>query len=203
MHFQNTRKGTDRKNRLSSGFTLVELLVSVAIFSVVMMVGIGALLSMVAANKKAQGMRSVMNNLNAAVEQISRTIRVGSYYHCGSAGNLAVAADCSSGDTFFAFLPSGSSPALSGNRTVYRFNQTAKQIERSLDSGGTWVALTAPEITVENLKFYAVGTSAQRVSGDSNQPRVVIVVQGIAQLGPALESPFNIETMVSQRLLDI
>ena len=193
--------------KLVFGFTLIELLVSVAIFSIVMMIGVGALLSMVGANKKAESIKSVMNNLNAAVEEMSRTIRVGSVYHCGNTGSFTETRDCpeENGDenTFFAFLPSGSDPALPNNRTVYRFNPDTSQIERSQDSGTSWIAITAPEVTIERLRFYATGTDTQRFSGDSNQPRVLIIVQGVAGVGDALESPFSIETTVSQRLLDI
>jgi hypothetical protein len=144
-----------------------------------------------------------MSNLNAAIEEMARTIRVGSYYHCGTLGSITTTADCSSGDTYFGFLPSGGDSSLSGNRTVYRFNESTHQIERSLDSGINWIGITAPEVTVNTLKFYAVGTTVQRADGDANQPRVLIVIDGVAGLGAGLESPFSLETMVSQRLLDI
>ncbi|MBX9765465.1 type II secretion system GspH family protein, partial [Patescibacteria group bacterium] len=45
------------------GFTLVELMVAVSIFAIVMMIGVGALLSLVQTNRRAQAINSVMNNL--------------------------------------------------------------------------------------------------------------------------------------------
>lgn len=186
------------------GFTLVEMLVSVAIFTVIIMVSVNTLLAMVDANKKAQSLRSVMNNLNAAVENMSRSIRVGRTYHCGDIIDITSPKNCTSGSSVLAFLPAGGDPALSTNRVVYRLNTSTHQIERSLDSGATWIGITAPEVVVNNLAFYTVGAFTSRGSPSDNvQPRVVMVVQGVAGEGEALQSEFNIQTTVSQRLLDI
>jgi prepilin-type N-terminal cleavage/methylation domain-containing protein len=195
-----------RENTLnaSRGFTLVEMLVSVAIFTVIIMVSVNTLLAMVDANKKAQSLRSVMNNLNAAVESMSRTIRVGRAYHCGDTVAVATPQNCPSGSSIFAFLPSGEDPDLTTNRTVYRLNSAAHQIERSLDSGATWIGITAPEVVVNTLAFYTVGAHSSRgTPADNIQPRVVMIVEGVAGTSAALRSEFNIQTTVSQRLLDI
>ncbi len=188
----------------SRGFTLVEMLVSVAIFTVIIMVSVNTLLAMVDANKKAQSLRSVMNNLNAAVESMSRTIRVGRTYHCGDTIAVATPQNCPSGASTFAFLPSGEDPDVITNRTVYRLNGSAHQIERSLDSGATWIGITAPEVVVNTLMFYTVGAHSSRgTPSDNIQPRVIMVVEGVAGTSEALRSEFNIQTTVSQRLLDI
>src|SRR3989344_8697452 len=50
------------------GFTLVEMIVAIALFSIVMVVSVGALLALVTANRKAQALQSVMNNLNIALD---------------------------------------------------------------------------------------------------------------------------------------
>ena len=49
-----------RDYRQQDGFTLIEMLVSIALFAIVMVVCVGALLSLVTANKKAQALESVM-----------------------------------------------------------------------------------------------------------------------------------------------
>ena len=43
----------------NSGFTLVEMIVAVALFAVVMLISVAALLSLVDANRKAQALQSV------------------------------------------------------------------------------------------------------------------------------------------------
>lgn len=70
------KKALDKK-----GFTLVEIIVSLAIFSIVAVVALGALVKIISANKKAQTLQSAITNLNYAMESISREMRVGSKYY--------------------------------------------------------------------------------------------------------------------------
>ena len=76
--------GFRRKPRLLTGFTLVELMVSVSIFAIVMFISLGSILSILDANQKSKTLRSVMDNLNSAMESMTRTVRFGINYHCGS-----------------------------------------------------------------------------------------------------------------------
>jgi prepilin-type N-terminal cleavage/methylation domain-containing protein len=190
-------------------FTLIEMMVAVSIFAIVMMVGVGALLTMVEVNKRAQGINSVMNNLNAAVEQMSRSIRVGSSYYCGATANppapatLATQQDCQvSGGLLLAFEETGGNVDDVNDQTVYRLNGT--QLERSLKqsgANGSWVALTAPEVVITNFKFYVTG-STPTSGNDFTQPRVLMIIKGTAtvQGGP---TEFTIQSSVTQRLIDI
>ncbi len=66
------------------GFTLVEMIVSLAIFSVVAVIAIGALLKVIDANKKAQSIQSSVTNLNFALESMSRDIRTGTDIECST-----------------------------------------------------------------------------------------------------------------------
>lgn len=205
-------------NKTVRAFTLIEIMVAVSIFAVVMLVGVGALLTMVEVNKRAQGVNSVINNLNAALEQMSRSVRVGSSYYCGdtsvepSPSVLSQPRDCAqSGGLLLAFEPTGGDPDDVNDQTVYRLNGT--QIERSLCSGadqlcgpqgekdGAWVALTAPEVIVTDFRFYVTG-STPLLGGDTEQPRVLMIVRGTANVqgGP---TEFKVQSSITQRLLDI
>lgn len=205
-------------NKTVRAFTLIEIMVAVSIFAVVMLVGVGALLTMVEVNKRAQGVNSVINNLNAALEQMSRSIRVGSTYYCGdtsvepSPSVLAQPRDCSgNGGLLLAFEPTGGDPEDVDDQTVYRLNGT--QLERSLCSGadqlcgpenekdGAWVAITAPEVIITDFRFYVTG-STPLSGGDFEQPRVLMIVKGTANVqgGP---TEFKVQSSITQRLLDI
>ncbi|MCK5591605.1 MAG: type II secretion system protein, partial [Candidatus Pacebacteria bacterium] len=48
------------------GFTLVEMMVSLGMFTIVLSISVGALLSMVSSNRKTQSLRGAMDNLNLA-----------------------------------------------------------------------------------------------------------------------------------------
>lgn len=189
-------------------FTLIEIMVAVSIFSIVMMIGVGALLTMVEVNKRAQGINSVMNNLNAAVEQMSRSLRVGASYHCEqsatppSPGILATTRDCATdGGLLVAFEASGGDQEDPTDQVVYRLN--GSHLERSLSAGanGTWVALTAPEVQITNFRFYVTG-SQTLANGDTVQPRVLMIIKGTAALqgGP---TEFTVQSSITQRLIDL
>lgn len=206
-----------KKTSFSRGFTLIEMMVAVSLFAIVMLIGVGALLSLVQANARAQAINSVMNNLNAALEDMSRSIRVGTTYHCETPSSIPSALtspkNCESGGGYLlAFEPAGSdiSPITNPDYQpeVYRLNGT--QLERSLFGGaeGTWVAMTAPEVQIDQFSFYVIGACSSSGSGsacapsDTIQPRVVMSIRGSAQV-PGGRTTFNVQASVVQRLLDL
>ena len=190
----------------SRGFTLIEMMVAVSIFTIVMMIGVGALLSLVEANQRAQAINSVVSNLNAAMEGMSRSIRVGTTYHCNTSSvpevpaQLALVKDCvTGGGRLLAFESSSGNRSNVNDQVVYRINGT--QLERSLDSGGTWVVLTAPEVSIESFQFFVIG-STPKSGGNNVQPRVVIRIDGSATVKGGTTA-FSVQAGVTQRLLDI
>lgn len=74
----------DMNYKYKKGFTLIEVLTAISIFSTVMIIIIGALLMLNNANKKAQALRAVVDNLNFAIEDMTRNIKTGSEYACGA-----------------------------------------------------------------------------------------------------------------------
>ncbi len=183
-------------NATQRGFTLVEMIVAVAVFSIVMMVGAGALLSIVDANRRGQAQQTVINNLNFAIENISRNIRVGSKYHCGTSGSIDTPRNCISGESFLAFEPNGGDTGTDDDQVIYRLN--GSQIEKSTDGGLSYLGITAPEIDIDTFTFYVDGAP----SGDGKQPRVLLILSGHAGAGKT-QVLFNLQTTISQRLLDI
>jgi prepilin-type N-terminal cleavage/methylation domain-containing protein len=190
------------------GFSLIEMMVAVTLFAIVMMVGIGALLTLVEGNKRAQSINSVINNLNAALEGMSRSIRVGTTYHCRTSeipptpDTFALAQNCiNQSGKLIAFESATGNPSDNTDQVVYRINGT--QLERSLDSGQRWVALTAPEVQIDSFELFVVGArSPTDPGGDTIQPRVVIKISGSAEV-PGGTTSFSVQAGVTQRLLDI
>lgn len=72
-----------KKKKKKTGFTLIETMISITLFSAVMTIAIGALMIIIDASKKAKTIQSVVNNLNIVIEGMSREIRVGYDYSCG------------------------------------------------------------------------------------------------------------------------
>lgn len=171
--------------------------VAVGLFAVVMVVSISALLALIDANRKAQAMQSVMNNLNIAIDGMVRSIREGNNYRCGSAnpGNP----DCPNapGTTFY-FTPSCTSGSCATD-WIYDFRDG--RLWRSVDGtlGGA-LPLTSPEVTIDSVAMYVIGATR----GDSVQPKVMIVIKGTAGAEKVGErTSFHIQSTAVQRVLDI
>ena len=192
--------------RYERGFTLVELIVSIGLFSIVMLVSVGALLALTGANRKAQALQSVMNNLNIALDGMVRSIRMGSYYHCdtNTPSDISVAKDCAiDGGSLIAFKPFCDENCDQSNRWVYYYDVSDKRIYKSEQGGANPVALTSSEITMDNMRFYVAGTATGN-SGDTEQPKVVITLTGTADATNAkTKTTFNIQATAVQRQLDL
>lgn len=193
------------------GFTLIEMMVSVGLFAVVMLVCVGALLSLVNANRKAQALQSVMNNLNIAVDDMVRSIRRGNTFHgaigdgtCGGT-DYSVTHDCPSGGSAFAFEPYGGDTSTPLNNWVYIFDDDGTycgegRLCKSENGGASFLGITASEITIDDMQFFVVGTTR----GDTIQPKVVMVVKGSAGvLGSSARTTFHIQATAVQRVLDL
>lgn len=184
----------------NNGFTLIELLVAVAIFSMVMLIVVSALLTMVDANRKGQAIASVMNNLNFALESMTRTARTGTDYRCGSTWPInSSPADCSNGDDHFRFT------ASDGKIVYFRFN--ASSLDRCIDvTPGTtcatatnWIPMVGSEVNITSAsKFYVVGSAPYP---DIVQPRVIFTVRGDATV-TGENTKFDIQSTVVQRTPD-
>ncbi len=180
-----------RFSKNSKGFTLIEMMTAVSLFLVVMTISAGAILGIFDANRKSQSAKTVMDNLNFAVETMSREIRFGTNYHCGSTGNSAAPQNCASGDSAISFLSS------EGVLTSYRLSGSS--IEKSIDDGNGYLTVTAPEISITSLAFYVVGATP---APDTLQPKVLIKITGNAGTKVNTRTAFTLETLASQRIID-
>lgn len=173
-----------QKNR---GFTLIELLTAVSIFAVIMTISMGSIIGIFDANRKARSLKAVTSNLNLAVESMSREMRFGENYHCGS-GQVTVPQNCPGGGTLVSFLSN------EGEQITYRLS--GERLEKQIGTD-SYIAVTAPELVIDDLAFYVLG------AGTSNtlQPKVIIKIKSHAGTGRG-RSDFTLQTMVSQRALD-
>lgn len=180
-----------------SGFTLIEILVSVAIFATVMTMALGALLAMSESDRKAQTLKSVINNLNFSLDAMSRSMRTGINYHCDvSVGTVTSPRDCPTGATSMAFRTAEGQTVryCRGNGSSCASDGTAVLVSKN---GAAYAPLTAAEVTITNLQFYVAGAEdAQK------QPYTVIYLSGRVPVGASQVSSFDLQTSVAQRLYD-
>ena len=178
-----------------------------------MLIIVGGLISLNNESRKSRSIRLVTDNLAAAIDSMSRNMRMGAYYHCGcgtngvgggpvTAGDSNYpdgARDCpmtdnlgGGGDQCFSFESQFGDPSASLDQYVYRlFNH---RIQRSKDGGSTFIDLTAPEISVNDMHFYALGSTP-----DAHQPLVTLVIRGTASVTPKVSTDFNVQTTLGSR----
>lgn len=179
------------------GFTLIEILVSVAIFSTVMTMALGALLAMSESDRKAQTLKSVVNNLNFSLDAMSRSMRTGVNYHCDVlTGTESSPRDCASGATSMAFRSAEGQSVryCRGNGSSCASDGTAVLVSKN---GSPYAPLTAAEVTITNLQFYVEGAEDSEL-----QPYVAIYLSGEVPVGGLQTSSFDLQTSVAQRLYD-
>lgn len=190
----------------NTGFTLVETIVAIGLFTIVLFIATSAFLSIVNADRKSRAVRIATDNLNLALEDMSRRIKTGWAYDCGATG---APTDCTGGAdesvSFTTLLEDGITPvSLSYKRAVGPtecgggFSVTQGCIVRSDNIGP--VAVTSPEIDITSLHFIVRGTA---VTGDTNQPSVLVSLSGSLSSGPNTPATtFKIQTLVTQRAYD-
>lgn len=190
------------KTHTARAFTLVELMVSLTVFSIVMLISTSTLLIMIDANAKAQALYSASTNLSFALDSITREIRMGYGYHCSAIveGVATGARDCSSGGRYIAF-----SREWDNERIAYRLyedNDGVGRIEMKTDSTGGWLPITSDDIDVDTFEIIVANTDTYDDTGDINQPFVDIMIQGKTNNGLDQATDFNIQSHIVQRRLD-
>ncbi len=192
-----------------SGFTLVELMVSLSLFIIVVLALVGSLYNVNNASRKVQAMRTVMDNLNFSMESMARTIRTGENIKCNGDNNQGDP-NCSlryttGGDTLSVKSTLGENARITysyekdpatGRGTLYKQRDELDTNGNTISIGDT-VALTSPEIDVQSFRFYVQGVDTSFT--DQVQPSVIIKMEGVATAGADNVAPFAIQTMLSQR----
>ena len=185
------------KNNNKAGFTIIETMIAVALFLIIITVGIGSLLNTTLFQQKSENMRSIMDNVSFIMEDISRNLRTGYDYHCSSdLLNLGIPSSCASGRVI-AFKSN------TGAQWVYKLESSdggfTYNMSKSVNDGASWTQLNPSEISFDSASnFSVIGAE----SGDNKQPFATTKFIGEITYKGVL-TPFSLQTSVSQRLIDI
>lgn len=203
-------KQNKKQRGIGGGYTIIELVVSVGLFMVVVLISGAAFFGVVSSNRKTLAIRTAIDNLNSAMESMSRNMQTGSSYHCETippTGPIdTTPKDCSGGGAYIAFEGQNGDSANPNDQIIYQFGPGAcpylNQICVSTNGGATFFALTAPppELSIDGLAFRVYGSEPNDVP-ELKQPRITMVIIGSVGDG-STKTTFDIETTVSQRLPD-
>lgn len=168
------------KNSASSaGFTLVEILTSVLIFSIIVTIFSAVFLSSSRLQKKAFNIQQAEENASYILESMAKEIRVGQIYgpdtDCPSspAGNLVI------------------DHPVNGH-IIYSLQGTS--VQRTVN--GTVTTISSNTVDFTRLQFCILGTATK----DGKQPRVTILA-GIKSKKTQQQASIDVQTTVSQRFL--
>ncbi len=212
------------------GFTLIEMIVSLAVFSTVITIAVGALLVLVATSDRLQEEQNIMVNIAFALDSVTREIRTGTDYYCTSRNDYGGSAnifsdsydlddldsptvstqDCSSGRGVsnlhgVAFTEAGNSiTGALDDRIVYFYDESAGQLLRKVGDQPS-VPIVSSNIYIHDADFFVTGSTPQSAGAGSyyDQASVTVFIEASATSTTLSEDRYRVQTSVSQRTLDI
>jgi len=213
------------------GFSLVELVVSLAVFSVVVTIAVGSLLVLINANQQIQAEQSVLTNLSFALDSMTREIRTGTNYHCVSRPNYTAGGgeavfdnsdnheDVANSGTGTQDCPNGSSQPLRGisfletgdsitggasERILYFYDNipSSDNYRKLMRRVGNGDAQSVVSSGIVITDADFFVTGSDKGGGNQVQPAVTIVLKA-QDKADATGKVYKIQTTVTQRTLDL
>lgn len=194
------------------GFTLIEMMVALALFTIVITIAVGAFLSLIGQSSQLQGEQKVMTSLNFAMDNMTREIRTGIHYYCiddvaevGSPDedDLLLTLDCTrnGGVNGVSFVEAGSSLSAgsAGGRIAYGFDSASSSIVRQIAKNAPQ-SLTSSDVKITGVSFYVSGADPL---SDSNLKQATVTIIIKAQDPDDTSRTYTMETTVTQRQLDL
>lgn len=207
-------------SRKTKGFTLVEMTVSLGLFTITMFIATSAFLAVVNADRKSRSARIAMDNLNISMEDMNRRMKTGYAYYCDIWGGYTNGdvRDCSPG-TEITFISQASTTVsyargvgVAGCGTGYGTTQGCLvRSEVIPPASRVNTTITSPEIDIKNFSLYVTGSAvcgslANCASpGNAIQPMAVVMIKGelgINTPNQVGKTSFSLQTTVTQRAYD-
>jgi type II secretory pathway component PulJ len=199
------------------GYSLVEILVVLGLFSSISTLSLGALLNAQSVNVKLQETQAILDNMNLSIQTITRDIRFGSNFNAtttssNNASQIVISTkrrNCVNGCTVLIMKPADAVNSL--DRVAYYLSNGVLYKGTYPNSGPTeTLQMTSDDVNISSLTFYVDGAQTFDSSNDDNdafdykQPLITILLSGSTRTtkSNATPSTFNIETAVSARELD-
>jgi prepilin-type N-terminal cleavage/methylation domain-containing protein len=206
------------KKIMTSGFTLVEMIVVLGIFSLLMTLATGALYTNQKINTKLQENQSILDNVNLSMDTISKDIRYGTDFYCADSvtgAQIPLRKGCAypTGGKVIFFRPNDVSSST--DRVAYYASSTiygdVVLKDEYIDGATTTYQVTASNLRVKSLVFYTFGVNTVFGVGqdvddmhDYEQPLIVLTMGGetIPIDLTASSTSFVIQTSISSRRVD-
>lgn len=204
-----------RKIKNNKGFTLLEMIVSMGIFTIVAVIAVGSLVRISSLNRQAQSLQAATNNINYILESMSREMRVGSTYHCTNAivynqGSAGLTFNICDGNGDKGILFKSSNVDNNGCNLVYGYwfkqdpitsHWSISKSQQTTDCDSAITRESAlPLVDDNNVTITDVDYDNQ--PGSNGYSRFSIELKGYAGKKDNEKVKFSIRTMISQRIKD-
>lgn len=209
----NLSKFSKQKNK---GFTLIEVLVSLALFSIVLIISGGVIVSVIDINKRNQAIASVVNNLNYSIDSMIRDIKTGYLYKCDYSGSFNLSdfknsnelGECINGKSISLIS------TISGKEVLVTYELVALTDSNSyirkkvfVENGNNYNYTITDKNSVKIDDFNLNIKNPKPLESDDinqrGQPTVFVRIKGIAGNQEVEASKFFIQTFITQRLINL
>lgn len=207
-------------NKKIKGFTLVEMIVVLGLFSFLMTLATGVLYSTQAISVKLQETQAILDNVNLSMDTMARDIRYGSNFHCTNSLNNSSSSlrkNClyeNGGGKIIIFKPNNA--ATSTDRVAYYSSSTSYGNvilkDEYTEEGTSTYQITTNDVKINSLIFYVDGANSMSTTTGENaddvydhiQPLIIVTASGETRPLSITSSStkFSIETSLSAREID-
>ena len=179
------------------GFTLVELLVAITLFSIIVAVAVGGFAGMLRTERQISSLITADTNVSFVIEQMAREIRTGSDF-CPLGTGGAPLCNCPQTDSTTGALSCRNFAFTNAQGQLVEYALQNGILEKSIDSGVSFVPVTGANIVIPYFNTLVFGTTP----GDHWTPRITIQI-GVASKDPTLVGQgLRLQTSVSARAID-
>jgi prepilin-type N-terminal cleavage/methylation domain-containing protein len=198
------------------GFTLLEMIVSLGIFSLVAVIAVGSLVRITGLNRRAQSLQSAMDNVSFALESMTRNMRYGSGFQCTQEStfskNSTKATACTHGASNKGILFTSTKTDTNGCPLIHAY-----WFDKKTDGGGNFIwsikkseqttcggaigsdtavsIVDEKNVTLNNVEFYVL-------KGTNGYSLAHFKIEGYAGKRMSEQTKFTVQTAVSQRISD-
>ena len=185
---------------MKKGFTLIEVLVSSALFFVIISSGLVAFSTFLKFYELANKKRISLHNLSFAVEEISREARVGHDYIQEDLSTGQISIDSPQRATRIHFRRGVKSVGTDIDKLG--FIESCRESTQSVcdASQDNWIPLT--DVNLINITDLQINPLNSADIDDIVQPRLSIFVSGVYETRAGETEEIRLQTQVTQRILD-
>ncbi|MCX6703020.1 MAG: prepilin-type N-terminal cleavage/methylation domain-containing protein [Candidatus Wolfebacteria bacterium] len=172
------------KSKSSQGFTLIELLVAMTLFAVLISIAAGSFVRAIRTQRAIVALMEANDNMNSALEQMSRELRVGSEFKDFSGGFGVAFKNAADKDVVY-YIEDSAVKRRVGNSSGEKITADSIEVKRLS------VSLCGKGVNGSDVKCYG---------GSSDYPPRITIDLSVAPRNTYFENfSFDIQTTVSAR----